>query len=123
MWCSSWSRCRSPRRSDAPRPPAAARRGRGRLWAGALVVAAALAWLAASRLTPRAELPRFKQLTYQRGVIYSARLAPDGQTVVYGADWGGRGLELFSTRPGATESRPTGEAGGHRGISRTGRDD
>ncbi len=52
--------------------------------------------------------PQFQQLTYQRGSILSARFAPDGQTVVYGAAWDGRPLELFSTRLDSTESRSLG---------------
>ena len=51
--------------------------------------------------------PPFRQLTFQRGSILSARFAPDGQTVVYGASWDGRPLELFS-RGSTTESRPLG---------------
>ncbi len=48
---------------------------------------------------------RFQRLTYQRGFISSARFAPDGQTVVYGAAWDGRPLEVFSTRVEGHESR------------------
>jgi len=102
--------------------PVAAARGRSRawLWSGAIVVAAALGWLGASRLTPREALPRFQKLTFQRGTIFSARLGPDGQTVVYGADWGGKGLQLYTTRLDATESRPTGEAADILAISQSG---
>jgi Tol biopolymer transport system component/predicted Ser/Thr protein kinase len=50
----------------------------------------------------------FKQLTFQRGSIMTARFAPDGQTIVYSAAWDGRPLELFSTRADSTESRPLG---------------
>jgi Tol biopolymer transport system component/predicted Ser/Thr protein kinase len=52
--------------------------------------------------------PKFQQLTYQRGTILSARFAPDGQTVAYGASWDGRPLELFSARLDSTESRSLG---------------
>jgi Tol biopolymer transport system component len=47
-------------------------------------------------------------LTFRRGFIDQARFAPDGQTIVYGAAWEGNSSELFSTRPGASESRPLG---------------
>jgi serine/threonine protein kinase len=47
----------------------------------------------------------FQRLTYQRGFISSARFAPDGQTVVYGAAWDGRPMEVFSTRVEGHESR------------------
>jgi eukaryotic-like serine/threonine-protein kinase len=50
--------------------------------------------------------PTFHQLTFKRGVIYSARFAPDGQTVIYSASWDGQAPQLYSTRPDAPESRP-----------------
>ena len=48
--------------------------------------------------------PTFKRLTFRRGAILSARLAPDGRTVVYGASWDGEPVRLFSTRPESPES-------------------
>ena len=53
----------------------------------------------------------FHQLTFQRGVIHSARFAPDGQTIVYSAAWGGKPIEVFATRREGPESRPLGLAG------------
>ena len=53
----------------------------------------------------------FQRLTYQRGRIETARIAPDGQTIVYGASWEGRPLELFSTRPESPEFRSLGLPG------------
>ncbi|HEY1250436.1 MAG TPA: WD40 repeat domain-containing serine/threonine protein kinase [Thermoanaerobaculia bacterium] len=50
----------------------------------------------------------FKQLSFKRGTIGSARFAPDGQTIVYSAAWDGKPSELFSTRADSTESRPLG---------------
>src|SRR5262249_51272878 len=65
---------------------------------------AALLLGAALAIGVRAVLPgkasstvRFQRLTYQRGTVSSARFAPDGQTIVYGAAWDGRPLEVFST--------------------------
>src|SRR6266851_5544939 len=61
------------------------------------------------------------QLTYARGSIMSARFAPDAQTVVYAASWEGLPLDIFTTRPGSSESRSLGLAGaGLLGISSTG---
>ncbi len=40
----------------------------------------------------------FHRLTFQRGSIYSARFAPDGRTVIYGASWEGNPIQLFSAR-------------------------
>ncbi len=48
--------------------------------------------------------PTFQRLTFRRGTILSARFAPDGQTVIYGASWEGQPCRLFSTRPESPES-------------------
>jgi DNA-binding winged helix-turn-helix (wHTH) protein/Tol biopolymer transport system component len=58
--------------------------------------------------SPNIAPPAFHQLTFQRGTIWSARFAPDGQTIVYGAAWDGRPIRLFSTRPNGPESRALG---------------
>src|SRR5439155_159523 len=47
-----------------------------------------------------------QRLTFRRGLIRSARFAPDGQSVVYGASWEGEPVRLFQARPGTPESRP-----------------
>ena len=52
--------------------------------------------------------PSFRQLTFQRGEIYSARFAPDGQTIVYAASWEGRPVEIFVSRLDSPEARPFG---------------
>src|SRR5260370_42054395 len=52
--------------------------------------------------------PSFHLLTYRRGTILSARFAPDGQTIVYGAAWDGNPVEIFSTRPEGPDSRALG---------------
>jgi Tol biopolymer transport system component len=51
---------------------------------------------------------QFQQITYQRGMIFSARFAPDGQTIAYAAAWDGRPLEIYSARFDSPESRPLG---------------
>jgi predicted Ser/Thr protein kinase len=48
--------------------------------------------------------PTFQRLTFRRGTVLSARFAPDGQTVYYGATWDGEPCRLFSTRPESPES-------------------
>ena len=55
--------------------------------------------------------PVYHQLTYRRGTVYSARFAPDGQTIIYGAAWDGKLPELFSTRTGGPESMSLGLPG------------
>ena len=52
--------------------------------------------------------PSFQQLTFRRGTIHSARFAPDGQTVIYGASLDGLNSRLYTTRPGSPESQPLG---------------
>ena len=55
--------------------------------------------------------PTFQQLTFRRGEVYSARFAPDGQTVIYAAAWDGRPVEIFATRTDRPESRVFGLVG------------
>jgi len=80
------------------------------VWAGAgIVVASALAigyYSVVQHRTPPP--PSFKQLTFRRGVILSARFAPDGQTIVYGAGWEGNPSQVFSARLGSPESSSLG---------------
>ena len=65
--------------------------------------------------------PAYHLLTYRRGTIRMARFAPDGQTVIYSAAWEGGPVEIFSTRFGTPESRPTGVPGAEiLAISSTG---
>jgi Tol biopolymer transport system component len=52
--------------------------------------------------------PTFQRLTFRRGYVNAARFAPDGQTVVYSADWEGGQSEVFSLRLGSPESRSLG---------------
>jgi eukaryotic-like serine/threonine-protein kinase len=55
---------------------------------------------------PAKSIPSFQRLTFRRGHILSARFAPDGQTMIYGAWWEGNACKLFSTRPESPESTP-----------------
>jgi eukaryotic-like serine/threonine-protein kinase len=50
--------------------------------------------------------PTFQRLTYRRGDISSAKFSPDGQTVVFGAQWANEPTNIFSMRPGSREYRP-----------------
>jgi serine/threonine protein kinase/Tol biopolymer transport system component len=61
--------------------------------------------------TSKLPLPSYHLLTYRRGTIRMARLAPDGQTVIYSAAWEGGPVEVFSTRPESPESRSLGLSG------------
>ncbi len=62
---------------------------------GAVAVGAALV-LAITYLHPNAP-PKYQRLTFERGTVYSARFAPDGQSIIYAAAWNANPLQLFST--------------------------
>ena len=68
---------------------AAVERKRRRWWpwaaVGAVTLGAALFLLGQRWERGRSSPPVFRQLTFRRGTIYSARFAPDGHTIVYGA--------------------------------------
>jgi eukaryotic-like serine/threonine-protein kinase len=64
--------------------------------------------------------PGFQRLSFGRGTILSARFAPDGQSVVYGAAWDGKPFQLFWTRIGSFESRPLGVEADILAISSSG---
>ncbi|HEY7114365.1 MAG TPA: protein kinase, partial [Thermoanaerobaculia bacterium] len=85
----------------------AARRGPSKArWAwiaAAVILAAALGFLAAKRLGTVSQ-PTFQRLTFQRGTVISAIFGPDGQTVYYTAAWEGNAPRIFSLRPGTPES-------------------
>jgi Tol biopolymer transport system component len=55
---------------------------------------------------PEPTQPTMRQLTFANGTVRSARFAPDGQTIVYGAAWDGAPLKLFQRRLDGTESVP-----------------
>ena len=63
------------------------------------VLAAGAAGLFAGRRVWRVEPPSFKQLTFRRGVITSARFAPDAQTIYYSASWEGEPHRDFHQPP------------------------
>jgi Tol biopolymer transport system component/predicted Ser/Thr protein kinase len=91
--------------------PVAAVRRRRALLAGAAVGAVILAagFLAGQWAGGRSvSHPRFQRLTFRRGSILTARFAPGGESVVYGAAWEGNPPEVFTTRPGSPESRSLG---------------
>ena len=54
---------------------------------------------------------RVSPLTFRRGSVLTARFAPDGQTVVYGAAWEGEPVDVFTVRLDTRESRSMGMTG------------
>jgi Serine/threonine protein kinase len=73
-----------------------------------LVVIGAIAGILGFSYFRKSQLPLYEQLTFRRGLVYHARFAPDGQTLVYSGAWNGNPLEIFSTRAGLSESRSLG---------------
>ncbi len=93
-------------------PPPATERKRRRWWpwavgaAAALLLAAGLFFLGQRWEHNKSAQAVFQQLTFRRGTISSARFTPDGHTIVYGAYWDGKPIQLFSVRPENPESTP-----------------
>jgi Tol biopolymer transport system component/predicted Ser/Thr protein kinase len=89
-------------------PAATANRG---VWKAAALagVLALLVGLGAGALVFKAPapvaFPVYKPLTFRRGLVQSARFAPDGKTVIYSAAWEGKPLDLFTTRPESPQSQ------------------
>jgi Tol biopolymer transport system component len=74
-----------------------------------LLVGVAVGLLAGKRLWQTAQsAPLYHEITFRRGVIPTARFAPDGQTILYSAAWQGDPAEIFTARQGSVESRSLG---------------
>ena len=73
----------------------------------ALAIVGAAGFFAARATTGPDSAARveFKRLTYRRGPIASAGLAPDGATFVYAAAWDGSPLQVYLTRIESPESQ------------------
>ena len=86
------------------RAPWRSRAAPAALVAALVVAAGAGSFLVAQRVT-RKEPPVFRNITWSHGDVFSARLATDGQNVVYSAAFDGRPVALYSARLDAIESR------------------
>ena len=86
------------------------RRPFGALLAVCTVVALVAGVYVGKLLFTKAALPPpvYRQLTFRRGSIRSARFAPDGQTILYSAAWQGSPVDVFTARPEAPEARSMG---------------
>jgi eukaryotic-like serine/threonine-protein kinase len=104
----------------------AERPARGRQWAvwaaaATLVMVGAASAIYLTRTEGVAPQPTFRQLTFRRGHIATARFAPDGQTVISSASWDGRPFEVSSTRLDTAESAALPLVGAELlSVSRTG---
>jgi serine/threonine protein kinase/Tol biopolymer transport system component len=70
----------------------------------AILAVATIAYLIGQRRGTRPP-PEYKRLTFRSGTIFNARFSPDGETVFYGARWGGKPMSIFSVRADSPESR------------------
>jgi Tol biopolymer transport system component/predicted Ser/Thr protein kinase len=99
--------------TQASAPAAVARRRPA--WQLAVAALALLALVAGAfvlgRYLSQTTPPVYHLLTYRRGTIRMARLAPDGKAVIYSAAWEGNPVEVFTTRPESPESRSLGLPG------------
>ncbi len=74
--------------------------------AGLFVVLAGLGGWLIGRGTGSTIPPFYHQLTFERGLVYAARFAPDGRSIYYSAAWKGQPVQIYSTVPDSPESRP-----------------
>jgi Tol biopolymer transport system component len=72
--------------------------------AAAVVLAALGAAFVLGKRAGERPIPDFQRLTFRHGIVWSARFAPDGRTVVYAATWDGAPIRLFSTRTDGRDS-------------------
>jgi serine/threonine protein kinase/Tol biopolymer transport system component len=81
------------------------------IWRKPLLAAALLGlgllagWSTTAIVRRKPSAPSYTRLTFRRGTVYTARFAPDGQTIVYSAAWEGEPARIFATRAGSVESR------------------
>jgi eukaryotic-like serine/threonine-protein kinase len=70
-----------------------------------LAVIAVGSWVLGRRTASMAS-PVYRQLTFDRGLVYAARFATDGRTIYYSANWTGQPVQIYSTLPDSPESGP-----------------
>jgi len=66
-------------------------------WTVAAALAVAIAALLIYHLQSRLPPPTYRRLTFEKGTVYAARFAADGQSIVFGAAWNGKPVQLFTT--------------------------
>jgi eukaryotic-like serine/threonine-protein kinase len=80
-----------------------------RPWTLVAIIAAAVLIALALWITRRAPAQAsFHQITFRQGIVGSARFAPDGQTILYTANWEGKGSQLYLANTVSPESREVG---------------
>ncbi len=93
--------------ASGPATVATPRRWRGIAAAAAIVAAVAAAFVLGRALGPAgtSQPPTITRLTFDRGVIRTARFASDAETIVYGASWRGAPSKIFVARADTAESK------------------
>jgi len=66
-------------------------------WAVAGILGVATLLLLVMLFRSPASPPTYRRLTFEEGTVYSARFAADERSIVYGAAWNGKPIQLFST--------------------------
>jgi serine/threonine protein kinase len=94
---------------EASAGPSAAAEKKKTVWLALGAAVLAVVAIAALLARPKTGLPPvYQRLTFLRGTVWSARFAPDAQTVLYSASWNGMPMSIFTTSPQGLESRSTG---------------
>ncbi len=94
-----------------PAPIPGRRLPRAFAWSLAVLSAAIGAFVVGQRTDPARDAMAkvsIHRVTFQRGNVTDARFAPDGETVVYTAEWEGRPQDIFVTRIHGTDTRALG---------------
>jgi eukaryotic-like serine/threonine-protein kinase len=78
--------------------PAPKKKTKGALsWTVAAILAVATVVVLVLYFQPQLPPPAYVRLTSEKGTVYLARFAGDGKSIVYGAAWNGKPVQLFST--------------------------
>jgi eukaryotic-like serine/threonine-protein kinase len=104
---------RAPSSTLAARAPQAPANRLRQSWpwvATLLICAVAFVGISLVRRVPAKAPPALHQITFRRGTVWNARFTPDGNSVIYGAAWDGKPIEVFEGRLDSTEGRPFGLA-------------
>jgi eukaryotic-like serine/threonine-protein kinase len=97
--------------SVKPSAPVAGKSMRVRLVGGAALLVFVAITLVAFFVGERAAtspVPTFRELTFRRGALLSARFAPDPRSAIYSAAWESLPETVFISSPNSTESRDFG---------------
>ncbi|HYM78149.1 MAG TPA: protein kinase [Candidatus Dormibacteraeota bacterium] len=89
----------------APFPKPKPRKTATVAWVVAGLSALAAILLALTHRAPTSP-PTYQRLTFEAGIVYSARFAPDGRSIVYSAAWNNKPVQLFSTVGNSLLSQP-----------------